>query len=452
MIRSTATLLLSALTVLALVPFAYSEYTVSQLTENSYDDRLPLINADGDVVWSGNGGSGTDFEVFLYDGSSITQLTDNSYDDTAYGINDNGYVVWYGWDGTDFEIFLYNGSSTDQVTDNSYDDIGYGMDVIPHAINSNGYIVWQGCDGGSSGSCEGGDWEIFLYDGSAITQLTDNSYDDDYPQINENGHVAWQGCAGGGDCPATYIGDGWEIFLYDGSTTVRLTDNASYDGHPQISANGDVVWQGWDGADNEIFLYNGSTTEPLTDNSSNDIDPQINAAGHVVWVGDREIFLYDGSATTQLTDNTYEDNNPQIGDSGHVVWHGRGGTEELDMEIFLYDGRTTTRITNNLHHYDAYPRTNANGDVVWFGAAFTWPDLIWEDFEIYLARPSGPPVTDWAAASTAGAESPSASATVNCLFFLIISVSTVLLWKGWRRPKKESCRFGCPRGKRVGPS
>lgn len=39
----------------------------------------------------------------IYD---ITQLTNNSYYDSFPLINANGYVVWEGHDGSDYEIFL----------------------------------------------------------------------------------------------------------------------------------------------------------------------------------------------------------------------------------------------------------------------------------------------------------------------------------------------------------
>ena len=77
-----------------------------------------------------------------------------------------------GYDGSDYEIFLYDGTSTTQLTDNDYDD------DCPQ-INDNGYVVWRDDDGS--------DYEIFLYDGTSTTQLTNNDYDDYSPQINNNG-------------------------------------------------------------------------------------------------------------------------------------------------------------------------------------------------------------------------------------------------------------------------
>jgi len=50
-------------------------------------------------------------------------------------------------------------------------------------INAQGYVVWFGDNGSHS--------EIFLYDGTTITQLTDNSYRDAEPRINDSGYIAW---------------------------------------------------------------------------------------------------------------------------------------------------------------------------------------------------------------------------------------------------------------------
>ena len=55
-------------------------------------------------------------------------------------------VVWHGLVGPDAEIFLYNGSTTSPLTDDSYDDWS------PQVSGSN--VVWQGYDGN--------DYESFL--------------------------------------------------------------------------------------------------------------------------------------------------------------------------------------------------------------------------------------------------------------------------------------------------
>jgi hypothetical protein len=123
-------------------------------------------------------------------------------------------------------------------------------------------------------------------------KISTNPYDDYYPRISNNGHVVWEG----------YDGTDWEIFLYDGSTTIQLTYNSYEDFSPRVNDKGYVVWQGYPKPDGEIFLYNGATTVQLTDNLYEDVNPEINNDGYVVWQGcvgglgnlsDSEIFLYD---------------------------------------------------------------------------------------------------------------------------------------------------------------
>jgi hypothetical protein len=206
---------------------------LSDLSDEYFSNMLPQINNRGDVVWQaysltsivpGESEAGSDMEIFLYKNSpdivaqfmegpgedeftiiedlypiidltgGIIQITDNDCEDNNPQINNNGLVVWWGghqiedWmdpDGTDespdSEIFLYDSATgtTTQLTNNDYDD------WFPQ-ISGLDYAVWMGNDGN--------DWEIYLYDHAAgtITQLTNNSYDDEFPQIRAH-FVVWQG-------------------------------------------------------------------------------------------------------------------------------------------------------------------------------------------------------------------------------------------------------------------
>ena len=249
-----------------------------------------------------------------------------------------------------------------QITDNSYEDYS-------PQINSSGYVVWYG------------NGEIFLYDGTSIRQITDNPYGGGFmPQINDNGYVVWVGDDATDD----------EIFLYDGIGIRQLTDNSYYDYSPQINNNGYVVWS----ADYyEIFLYDGISIKQITDSSYHDMypqmvvnaKPQINNNGYVVWESwdvdgiDHQIFLYDGIGITQITDN-HGGYDPQINDNGYVVWY-RWDFNGGDYEIFLYDGISIKQITNNSYD-DWTPQINNNGYVVWEGSDGS-------DHEIFLYDGTG---------------------------------------------------------------
>ena len=47
---------------------------------------------------------------------TITQLTDNDFMDGSPHINNLGQVVWSGFDGHDYEIFLYDGVQIIQLS------------------------------------------------------------------------------------------------------------------------------------------------------------------------------------------------------------------------------------------------------------------------------------------------------------------------------------------------
>lgn len=104
-----------------------------------------------------------------------------------------------------------------------------------------------------------------------ITHLADTLYDLPSPKISGN-NVVW----------TDFDGTDLEIYLYNGSTTLQLTNNASHDKLLQISGN-NAIWSSFDGNDTEIYLYNGSTTLQLTNNTTADRSPQI-SGNNVVWV------------------------------------------------------------------------------------------------------------------------------------------------------------------------
>jgi len=294
--------------------------------------------------------------------SNVTSLTNDEYDDDFPQINGSGQVVWQGCDsgspstcqGGDYEIYFWDGTTVNKITDNNYSD------RYPQ-INNNGWIVWEAQPGSDSES------EIFLYNGTDTIQLTDNTYDDLLPQINDNGWVTWIACDG---ILCRDLEEPYRVFLYDGSSTTQLTDNAySYssgpdnDG-PKINNRGEVVWIEHGDTATEIFLYDGANTIQLSDNDYGDYEPEINNNGQVVWrafVGG--IWLYDGFSSEEISNTG---SGPRISDNGEVVWYAYEATVGDDTEIFLYDGATTTQITHN-NDDDVLPHINASGEVVWTG-------------------------------------------------------------------------------------
>jgi hypothetical protein len=99
-------------------------------------------------------------------------------------MNGTGWVVWAGLRGFDTEIFCYNGTSTTQLTNNTLPE------MVPQ-VNNSGWVVWEMDDGS--------DTEVFVHDGVSSTQITDNAHDDKVPQINNSGWIVWEANDGSDD-------------------------------------------------------------------------------------------------------------------------------------------------------------------------------------------------------------------------------------------------------------
>ena len=330
------------------------EYQITQLTNNNLFDTVPQISGNN-IVWTAN--DGNDDEIFFYNGASIEQLTNDDLFDTIPQISGNN-IVWTKSTSNlsenpfaDSSIYFYDGSSTIELDSGgssllstiSGNNVAWGSilngdifyydgsnttkiddsaiaALVSGSISENN-VVWTGIDDR--------DVEVFLYDGNTTIQLTDNNSIEALPLVSGN-NVVW---TGGIDVTGDL--NSAEIYFYNGNSTIQLTDNNFTDLATSISGN-NTVWIGNDGNDNEIFLYNGNTTIQLTNNDTDDIDPFV-SGDNVVWEGsdgnDLEIFLYDGSTTIQLTDNEIDDTNPDISGE-NIVWEANG-------EIFLATPTTT---------------------------------------------------------------------------------------------------------------
>jgi len=232
------------------------------------------------------------------------------------------------------------------------------VDLKPQ-LNDSGFIVWEGEVGTQD--------DIFLYNGTSTINLSNTDFEENFPQINNNGQVVWT---------ENNTTDGViDVYLYDNAlppTNITLDTNA-WAWSPQINDNGDIVWYDTRN-DGEVYLKEyGALTITLSEldglNTLEDTNPQINNNGDVVWVrndgNDDEIMLYESntSTITMLSNNSTGDNGPQINDNGYVVWDAWDG---IDNEIFLYDGVNVIQITDNTTN-DYNGQINGNGYVVWVG-------------------------------------------------------------------------------------
>lgn len=301
---------------------------------------------------------------------TIQQITERSNANEWNPILDAGQILWYGWDPNscdpnyffkcgddmtlcDTEIFLYDGAAKQQLTQNYYSE-------LQHSFH-NGRAAWVARQWPPD--CHFVD-EIIFYNGTTVQQISQNGPDKliGSPQTH-NGQVIWSQIVGTGPS-----GDIRELFFFDGVATRQVTsDGSSYRG--AILNNGRIALTLFDGNDNEVFIWeNGSLTQ-ITNNSTTDTAVAFDGNYILMWgivAGSTsvpaELFLWDGTSTRRITNNNIVDYNPSMS-NGQIVWEGPDPKGGLDKEVFLWNGSTTRQLTNN--RFDDDSAFIHNGQVAW---------------------------------------------------------------------------------------
>jgi hypothetical protein len=286
---------------------------------DGHADTDPHINASGHVVWVAH--NDTDDEIWHWDGSGITDLTGSGTDAREARISDNGDVVWVSSDADDHELWRWDGSSSSKLTDNE------GLNDEMPEINANGDVVWRVWDQSLLTS------EVWYWDGVDKTNLSGGTGTTGYsPQISDSGHAVWTG------------GDN-EIYHWNGSSGSNISnrDGEDYDAH--INASGHVVWTGFDTEGYyppcHIYYWDGSSVTNISAREDYDeMFPRIDDSGWVAWLGGDaqgrwQVFAWDGAGGRyQLTDDPRYHYGLRI-TNGYITWY----TEGAEGDVYFTDVR-----------------------------------------------------------------------------------------------------------------
>ncbi|MBU0481007.1 MAG: hypothetical protein KKG47_07885, partial [Proteobacteria bacterium] len=200
---------------------SWALHNVAPLLSLSGAGFSPQINDNGQVVWSQSG-------IRMSDGATVSVLPGSAGGFNPQ-INDAGQVVWQAWDGNDYEIFLYDGAATSQLTANSVDD------TTP-MISPEGAVTWLG-RGGNRWSNN----DVFIHDGVGVFRLTFNTLPEQTLQVFSGATLLWDG----------YDGNDWEIFSATPPATPGDIDNDGVaDGSDQCHGFDDTADDDFDGLPN----------------------------------------------------------------------------------------------------------------------------------------------------------------------------------------------------------
>ena len=138
--RTLSIFALAAFWLLVLSPAA-DAFDIVQITNNTTIDERPDVSGSK-VVWQdrGDGTTGSEYEILLWDGATITQISNGSTWNDAPAI-DGSNVVWYGCDGGTAGGWHGWGLRRSNFWDGSFP-------IVPTQITNNGSI-----DDRNSASC-----------------------------------------------------------------------------------------------------------------------------------------------------------------------------------------------------------------------------------------------------------------------------------------------------------
>lgn len=270
------------------VEFSVFQVTDSNPSDKYQNDLLPVINNAGNVMW--------------------TSKELNSFNTTVSLRNKEN-------------IFQYEPGSTEEGFDIQEED----------CINESGALVWAARTNGFT------TFNIFMYDGTDIIQLTDDSDNNGGPVINESGQICWYSSKG--------------VYLYDGANTTYLGDGYN----PHINDLGQVTWATPSG----VMVYDGEQIRKISNEYS--IAPRINNNGYVVWhtyAMPPKISLYDGTNIFNIGTGNY----PIINENNQVAWR----SQESSPSLYYYNNHTAFKLAPLVGSY--YGRTydlNDNGHLAW---------------------------------------------------------------------------------------
>ncbi len=243
--------------------FDHPAYIKYEPYGNAAGAYAPKVNNAGQTVWMGGE---YDQDIFVYDSTSgtISDISNRSFDDYYPDINDSGEIVWLGVTSTntgypygspmESDLFYYDGSTVQSITGNPAS--AYGGYSAP-LINNNGQIAYIGPDTNPGGAKQA----VFLYDIASDTTLQitdDNFWVPTDLSLNDSGQLAWVGMA-------YDISTDDEVFVWDGSAVLQLTDDDGNALHTSINDLGQVVWENADTTNDdwEIWLATPTTAVPV---------------------------------------------------------------------------------------------------------------------------------------------------------------------------------------------
>ncbi len=309
------------------------------------------INNLGQIAWVDNKSFGS--TLYLYDGNTTSEIHSLSGTLIAPHINDNGYIVWMETDDRvapfRYRIMSYDGENIQHIADNAYWEDTYRYNLL----SENNTILWME----EAGTSFPNQYITKLYHSGETLALTGPEKKEYLmAQMSGNGDVVF--------IKTDTDTSNTDLFLYDGTNTTKLTDTAATEKFFAINSVGQVVWR--DSAHYQLMSYNRGDIVPL------DVDGlsfKLNDQGDLLVISDylntNAFRLINGANDVYLgnnLDNNMREPRYDLSNNRLAVWSQR--TPDAN-QVMMYNNIGVTRLTTEHTTYGTDPVVNEKGDVLW---------------------------------------------------------------------------------------
>jgi len=302
-----------------LIPVTYLQ--LSSGNENGWPQTRFKDNDGTKVIW-GNLDNSTQARLFYSDGNSTIQLTDSSVYKDFIMAND-GYSIWR----HDFtSLYLYDGINPPQLIIDSLQC--ENMYIADGSIGFHGFRSDAGNNVNQA-------W-VYRINTSELIQLTSddtNTTTNTFTLVDGN-YVCW-------------FRDSSEIsmlMLYDGTSSIRLTDSAVYNDFS--FREGKIVWCESRNNIFQVMMYDVNTQikMQITDSDNNKYKP-ITDGSKIVWFenapGGTIMWYYD--IVSESAHKVVNYNPPNF----RWHWLSNGKIAWTEGEVFVYDGNVISQLTSS---------------------------------------------------------------------------------------------------------
>jgi PKD repeat protein len=319
-----------------------------QLTSDATDNKNPVINNFGTVVWQKVDGIRN--SIWVNDVGTVREVFP---DGQTPAINDGGEIVFV---------------KSDEVYSSLRGLLGSGADP---GINNNGDVVWSNLDSGS------GFVQIYRLNSGATlpAQLTSDEANHNWPSISNDGEVVWVQDDGSGND---------RVF----SSAGQLSSDCpavQYHRNPSVNKCGDLVFTSWDstviGQPGEVYRLGtsapcGASVPPaggmcgqqglpvpvLADLPTPSKRTAINDLGEMLW-SELDVngwLQIHSNKRGQLTFDSSHHEFPALNNYGALVWQ-QYGLDYFESSIVKSDGGDPVTMSSTGFH----PSINDAGEVVY---------------------------------------------------------------------------------------